>query len=188
MVKVCGKEIGYRKVRLKRGFGIVEVLIAAAVLGFLYMALLNLQTGNREALLRIRGRDGATEVAQNIIDSLGTLGLASLSTENNDKLVLDSEGDWTLATSSGVPDTIKVKREWNGQQGIIEHTMSVEYRVIVKISPDEDYMAKTTSMYLGADSVKHVYAKRLDVKVRWCFKCVDPNNPNQSITVSGVIR
>ena len=63
----------------KSGFGIVEVLIAAAVLGFLYMALLNLQSGNREALLRIRGRDGATEVAQNLIDSLGSLGIARLS-------------------------------------------------------------------------------------------------------------
>ena len=55
--------------KLKRGFGIVEVLVAAAVLGFLYVAVLNLQSGNRESLLRIRGRDGATEVAQNIIDS-----------------------------------------------------------------------------------------------------------------------
>ena len=40
--------------RGKRGFGIVEVLIAAAVLGFLYMAVMNLQGGNRDALLRIR--------------------------------------------------------------------------------------------------------------------------------------
>ena len=54
MVKVCDKVIECQKTRFKRGFGIVEVLIAAAVLGFLYTALLNLQSGNRDALLRIR--------------------------------------------------------------------------------------------------------------------------------------
>ena len=81
MVKVCDKVIECQKTRFKRGFGIVEVLIAAAVLGFLYTALLNLQSGNRDALLRIRGRDGATEVAQSLIDSLGALGVASLTDE-----------------------------------------------------------------------------------------------------------
>ena len=70
MVKVCEHLQGKSVPSHKRGFGIVEVLVAAAVLGFLYMAVLNLQSGNRDALLRIRGRDGATEVAQNIIDSL----------------------------------------------------------------------------------------------------------------------
>ena len=51
----------------KRGIGIMEVMVAALVLGLLYAAVSNLQKGNREALLRIRGRDGATEVAQNVI-------------------------------------------------------------------------------------------------------------------------
>ena len=53
----------------KKGFGIVEVLVSIAVLGFLYAALNHLQTGNRDALLRIRGRDGAIDVAQQVIDS-----------------------------------------------------------------------------------------------------------------------
>ena len=43
----------------KKGFGIVEILVAAAVLGFMYMAILNMHGGNHDALLRIRGRDGA---------------------------------------------------------------------------------------------------------------------------------
>ena len=60
----------------------MEVLVAALVLGILYAAVSNLQKGNRDALLRIRGRDGATEVAQNIIDSLGALGLASFTDDN----------------------------------------------------------------------------------------------------------
>ena len=66
-----------RKMKNKKGFGITEVLISAMVLGLLYMAILHMQTGNREALLRIRGRDGATEVAQNMIESLGAQGLSS---------------------------------------------------------------------------------------------------------------
>ena len=187
MVKVCDKVIECQKTRFKRGFGIVEVLIAAAVLGFLYTALLNLQSGNRDAL-RIRGRDGATEVAQSLIDSLGALGVASLTDE---KLIEypSGTGTYMLAKKNkSAPDTVVVERKWTGQPGLVEHTMSVQYRAVVTVSQDEAYMAKTSSLLLGVDSVKHVYAKRLDVKVSWCFKCVDPKNPNQSITVSGVIR
>ena len=188
MVKVCDKVIECQKTRFKRGFGIVEVLIAAAVLGFRYTALLNLQSGNRDALLRIRGRDGATEVAQSLIDSLGALGVASLTDE---KLIEypSGTGTYMLAKKNkSAPDTVVVERKWTGQPGLVEHTMSVQYRAVVTVSQDEAYMAKTSSLLLGVDSVKHVYAKRLDVKVSWCFKCVDPKNPNQSITVSGVIR
>ena len=174
MVTVCDKVIECQKARLKRGFGIVEVLIAAAVLGFLYMAVLNLQTGNRDALLRIRGRDGATEVAQNLIDSLGSLGLASLSHE---KIGMDEDGNLNPI----VIDSIK--RTWEGQPGIITNTMTVYYNAEITVSPDADYMSKTSSVLLGEDSIKHVFAKRLDVKVSWRFK-----SSTQSITVSGVIR
>jgi hypothetical protein len=171
MVKVCEHKKG---LCAKSGFGIVEVLIAAAVLGFLYMAVLNLQGGNRDALLRIRGRDGATEVAQNLIDSLGALGLASLS---DDKLAKDGDGNIK-------PIEVKnIERVWKGQPGAIEHDMKVVYDAEVVVSRDEEYMAKTSSMLLNTDSIKHVYAKRLDVKVSWKFK-----SSTQSITVSGVIR
>ena len=44
-----------KKLKNKKGFGITEVLVSAVVLGLLYMAILHMQTGNREALLRIRG-------------------------------------------------------------------------------------------------------------------------------------
>lgn len=189
MVTVCDKVIECRKARLKRGFGIVEVLIAAAVLGFLYMAVLNLQTGNRDALLRIRGRDGATEVAQNIIDSLGALGLASLSDDHLE--LCDNEKNPPERFPSCVCETgshtlqnfILDSIIWKGQPGAIEHDMKVRYVASVKVSQDADYMAKTTSMLLGSDSIEHVYAKRLDVKVCWYFK-----QSVQSITVSGVIR
>lgn len=160
----------------KQGFGIVEALIAAAVLGFMYMAILNLQGGNHDALLRIRGRDGATEVAQNLIDSLGALGIASLT---DDKL-MGADG------SMHPIEVHNIVREWKGQPGAFTNTMKVVYDAEITVSPDAEYMAKTGSMFLtasAADSLAHVYAKRLDVKVSWHFK-----NSIQSITVSGVIR
>ena len=150
----------------KSGFGIVEVLVAAAVLGFLYMAVLNLQSGNHDALLRIRGRDGATEVAQNLIDSLGALGIARLSDAS--------------VGSSGKIMISDIERTWKGQPGVIENDMKVLYDAEITVSPDAEYMVQNSTTL---QSVRHVYAKRLDVKVSWHFK-----NSIQSVTVSGVIR
>ena len=166
MVKVCEHLQVESVPSRKRGFGIVEVLVAAAVLGFLYMAVLNLQGSNRDALLRIRGRDGATEVAQNIIDSLGTLGVARLSDAS--------------VGASGKISIPNIERVWKGQPGAIDHDMKVVYNAEVTVSHDADYMSHNSTML---QSVQHVYAKRLDVKVSWQFK-----NSTQSITVSGVVR
>ena len=166
MVKVCEHLQVESVPSRKRGFGIVEVLVAAAVLGFLYMAVLNLQGSNRDALLRIRGRDGATEVAQNIIDSLGALGVARLSDAS--------------VGASGKISSPNIERVWKGQPGAIDHDMKVVYNAEVTVSHDADYMSNNTTML---QSVQHVYAKRLDVKVSWQFK-----NSTQSITVSGVVR
>lgn len=166
MVKACEHLQGKSIPRHKRGFGIVEVLVAAAVLGFLYMAVLNLQGSNRDALLRIRGRDGATEVAQNIIDSLGALGVARLSDAS--------------VGATGKISIPNIERVWKGQPGAIDHDMKVVYDAEVTVSHDADYMSHNTTML---QSVQHVYAKRLDVKVSWQFK-----NSRQSITVSGVVR
>lgn len=174
----------------KNGFGIVEVLIAAFVLGILYAAVSNLQLGNRDSLLRIRGRDGATEVAQNIIDSLGALGLASFSDE-----MLLADGSLAKKDDEGnlVKDEIQVTRTWEGQPGLYQNTMTVTYTVDVKVSPDNEYEAKAGSLLLKpsdkdctdeeSSCVTHVYAKRLEVTVSWPFK-----NSTQSIKVSGVIR
>lgn len=175
--------------KYKRGFGIVEVLIAAAVLGFLYMALLNLQSGNRDALLRIRGRDGATEVAQNIIDSLSALGIASLTDDHLDPCNVDKNPPAGFAEcdcesgSHTLKNFVLTTRTWKGQPGAVDHDMTVKYTATVMVSLDEDYTAKTSSMLLSTDSTQHVYAKRLDVKVCWQFKSAIP-----AITVSGVIR
>ena len=179
------------KISRKRGIGILEVMVAALVLGILYAAVSNLQKCNREALLRIRGRDGATEIAQNVIDSLGALGLASFT---DDMLVTDGDGNLTLAKTiedgTRVPDTIRITRKWMGQPGLTENTMSVTYSVTVDVSQDADYAVKSGSKFLGEDCsaddsncAVHVFAKRLNVTVSWPFK-----NSTQSINVSGVIR
>lgn len=124
------------------GFGIVEVLISAAVLGFLYLALLHMQVGNREALLRIRGRDGAVEVAQNIIDSLKTVGVSSI-------------------TSFSKNDIVK---SWDRGTG---GKSSVTYSADVTVGSASEYKTETSSNY---DNIEHVYAKQVDVKVSWNFK------------------
>lgn len=145
----------------KKGIGIMEVLVSIVVLGFLYVAVLNLQSGNRDTLLRIRGRDGAIEVAQQVIDSLGRVGLASL-------------GDDTTITISDI------RRTWRGQPGAIAHDMTVSYNAVVAISPDSSFRASVLSNY---DTVSHVYAKRLDVTVSWPFK-----NSTPSISISRIVR
>ena len=124
------------------GFGIVEVLISAAVLGFLYLALLHMQVGNREALLRIRGRDGAVEVAQNLIDSLKTVGVASIVSFSKDDIV----------------------KSWDRGPG---GTSTVTYKADVTVGNANEYKATTKSNY---ENVEHVYAKQVDVKVSWNFK------------------
>lgn len=190
----------------KRGIGIIEVIVAALVLGILYAAISNLQKGNREALLRIRGRDGATEVAQNIIDSLSALGLASFSDENLIACGSSEPNCFTLAKVENgqlVADHITVTRTWEGQPGLKDNTMTVNYTVDVKFSSDNDvdpvnnkfsYKAQAGSFLLLQDPEKtcdddetncatHVFAKRIEVTVSWPFK-----STRQSISVSGVIR
>lgn len=172
----------------KRGFGIMEVMVAALVLGLLYAAVCQLQKGNREALLRIRGRDGATEVAQNVIDSLSAFGAAYYTDDN---MISCGDNCLTLATlnENGEPvkEEIQVTRTWKGQPGIGSYDISIPYTVEVKVSSDaeEMYRARESTKLTKntAESITHVFAKRLDVTVSWPYK-----GSTQSITVSGVIR
>ena len=156
----------YSSVKHKRGVGIVEALVASAVLGLLLVALLNFQSGNRESLLRIRGRDGAVAVAHNVMDSLNAVGLTAI------EMPVDGEGN-------SVPLVINRQMEWVGTPGLMEHTMRVEYTVSVSIT-DDGYVSTETS---DLRNETHVYAKRLNVLVEWPFK-----NSTQSITLTGVIR
>ena len=146
----------------KKGFGIVEILVAAAVLGFMYMAILNLQGGNHDALLRIRGRDGAVEVAQQVLDSLKSVGIASIPSKDDEETVFD------------VPD---INRKWARGLG---DSATVTYSSQVTVSATQDYTSKDSSQY---ETIRRVYAKQVKVRVSWNFK-----GSTQSIEVSSVIR
>lgn len=154
IMKKCAKK--------KAGFGITEVMIAAAVLGFLYLAVLNLQKGNHDAFLRIRGRDGAIEVAQQVMDSLKSVGIAAIPS--------DAENITTVELDP-------IERKWDRGLG---GTVTVAYTPTVTVSPTNDYVATSGSNY---ETVQHIYAKQVNVKVEWNFQ-----GSTQSIDVSGVIK
>ena len=152
----------------RKGFGIVEVLISAAVLGFLYLALMHLQLGNRETLLRIRGRDGAVEVAQQVLDSLQSVGAAFIQSDPKKEITnkgLDYVRTWERCDKENPPNCVYSE---------------VKYSTDITVMPDSTYLSKDTTMIM---SVKHVYAKNVKVNVSWLFKGV-----TQSVSVSGVIR
>lgn len=154
IMKKCAKK--------KAGFGITEVMIAAAVLGFLYLAVLNLQKGNHDAFLRIRGRDGAIEVAQQIIDSLKSVGIASIpSKENADTVFVLND----------------ISRSWDRGLG---GTVTVKYTPTITVKPTSDYSVSQNSDF---QTINHVYAKQFDVTVEWDFL-----NSRQSISVTGVAK
>jgi len=145
----------------KKGFGIIEVLIAIAALGFLYMAVNHLQTGNRDTLLRIRGRDGAIEVAQQVVDSLSNLGVSSL--ESGSTIVIP-----------------EIKRTWKGQPGSEQYEMTVKYEAKIVVGNDAPFTRSETTAY---ESTSHVYGKHLDVTISWKYKASE-----QSISVSRIIQ
>jgi hypothetical protein len=149
----------------KKGFGITEVLISALVLGFLYLALLHMQVGNREALLRIRGRDGAIEVAQQVLDSLNRIGIESIP---------------SAPTSTTSFELEKIYRSWERGTKVGGGKSTIEYTPTVTVAPTNDYTAAGESKY---ETVNHVYAKQVNVQVSWQFK-----GSTQSINVSSVIR
>ena len=147
----------------KAGIGIAEILVAAAVLGFLLVALSNLQMSNYESVIRTRSRDGAVEVSQEVLDSLSALGVASLHGDGSTNVI-----------------TLVKRKEWKMTPGMIETTSKMDYTVRVTISPDEEYQNREVSKF---DTTRHVYARRLDVNVEWMFK-----GTPFSINVTGVVR
>jgi type II secretory pathway pseudopilin PulG len=164
--------------KYKKGFGITEVLISAVVLGLLYMAILHMQTGNREALLRIRGRDGAIEVAQQVIDSLNRIGIASIPDPTG-----AADGDEHVVEGNYVWAWDPISRSWD--RGVGEgndNKSTIAYTPVVTVSPTTDYTGKTVSYY-APDTIRHVYAKQVNVEVSWQFK-----GSRQSINMSTVIR
>lgn len=149
---------------MKKGFGIVEVMVSIVVLGFMYVALSKLQGSNHDAFLRIRGRDGAVEVAQQVMEELRSKGLESIPSYT------EATSTYTLAP---------ITRSWERGLG---GTSTVSYTPTVTISPlAEENIATSKSNY--APAIQHVVARLVDVKIEWNFK-----GSVQSIDMSGVIR
>lgn len=167
-----------KNLKSKKGFGITEVLISAVVLGLLYMAVLHMQTGNREALLRIRGRDGAIEVAQQVIDSLNRIGLASIP----DPSVPPAEGDADELDAAGnyVWHWSAISRSWDRGDKVGGGQATIDYTPTVTVMPTSDYVVTDSS---SLEKVNHVFAKQVNVQVSWQFK-----GSTQSINMSTVIR
>jgi len=139
---------------MKKGFGLLEVMAAAVVLGFLLIGLNLLQKGNREAVIRIRTRDAAQIIAQNFIDSLSRLGISSIdTTDNNGK-------------------NTNVTKKWEGNNGKIidERTYEINYKIKavenLKSIDSSDYAKYNSS---DVNTVR-MSAKRVDLTVSWLFK------------------
>jgi len=154
---------------MKKGFGILEVLIAAVVLGFLIIGLNKLQVGNREVLLRVRERDAASFIAQHVLDSLGALGINSIQINSNcgNNLVYCKD---------------KYTYNYEGNSGNIK--TKVDYNVKVELLPNEKKTTDKTSLNDATISdISSAYAKSLKATVKWKHKDSD-----QSIEVAKVVR
>jgi type II secretory pathway pseudopilin PulG len=126
---------------MKRGFGIVEVLVAAVVLAFLLVGLNILQKGNREAVLRIRSRDAAQSIAQDFLDSLSRLGIYSISLGN-------------------IKDTINY--EWKGLNNVVA---SIEYIIDANITENT-----VTEESKFDNNLTYTSSKNIDLTISWPFK------------------
>jgi len=149
---------------MKKGFGILEVLIAAVVLGFLIIGLNKLQVGNREAVLRVRARDAANFIAQHVLDSLGTLGINSIQNQSTcgDTLVYCKE---------------KYTYNYEGNYGNIK--TNIDYNVRVKLLDSLTQKSDTSKF----EKLENTYAKKLRATVEWDFK-----KSKQSIQMAKVVR
>jgi prepilin-type N-terminal cleavage/methylation domain-containing protein len=146
----------------KKGFGLIEVMVAAVVLGFMIVGLNLLQKGNREAALRIRTRDAAQIVAQQFLDSLSSIGINSITT--------------TTGPRPFPPKDYK----WEGKNEI---KSQVTYNISANIAnalTSEERSNLTDARKLETN---HVMAKKVDLTVSWDFR-----GSTQSISLSRIIK
>ncbi|MDR2582655.1 MAG: prepilin-type N-terminal cleavage/methylation domain-containing protein [Fibromonadaceae bacterium] len=162
---------------MKKGFGLLEVLVAALVLGFLVIALNRLQLGNREAILRIRARDAANIIAQHVLDSLGALGINSLDGTDTDPIINDNIND---------PNAGR-EYEFEGKNG----KASMRFFVTVIYSPANSNNSSNSNRFIDENidestnlvSASSQFAKNIQATVKWKFK-----DSYQSIKMSKVVR
>ena len=145
----------------RKSFCIVASLVVVTVIG-LYMAIQDFRGENRDVLLRIRGRDGAVEVAQQVLDSLKSIGIESIPSKALDDTTFDVH---------------TIDRKW--ARGLHD-SATVTYSSQVTVAATSNNMSQTQVPF---ETASHVYAKQVTVTVFWNFK-----GSTQSIEVSSVIR
>ena len=143
---------------MKRGFGLIEVLVAAVVLGFLIIGLNTLQKGNREAVIRIRARDAANVIAQNVLDSLAATGLHA------------------LAEKEGLVHDSTYTHSFDGGAGKVE----MDYEVKVSLLDDTKEINNESTYFNNSE---RIISQSLEATVSWNFK-----KSTQSITMAKVVR
>jgi prepilin-type N-terminal cleavage/methylation domain-containing protein len=143
---------------MKKGFGLLEVMISAVVLGFLLVGLNLLQKGNREAVIRIRTRDAAQIIAQDFIDNLSRRGISSVPDNKVDTII---------------------EYEWKGKNG--EINSKVTYNLSATVSPVDILKSDESSDYAANNA--HIPAKKVELKVSWPFK-----NTTMSISEERIIK
>ena len=73
-------------VKNQNGFGLLEVLVAAIILGITIIALSKFQVDNRKAMVQTKNRNEAMVIAQDFLDSLQKMGLANINNGDQDTL------------------------------------------------------------------------------------------------------
>jgi len=150
---------------MKKGFGLLEVMLAAVVLGFLIVGLNKLQMGNREVILRVRARDAANFIAQYVLDSLSSVGLNSI--YEDPKAKTDCKSTKSLVYC----DT--------AYKYTFDNKSEIPYIVEVDLL-DKKYSIDSTN-FTKTDT--NVYAKNIQATVKWKFK-----NSEQKIEMAKVVR
>jgi len=160
---------------MKRGFGLLEVIVASLVLGFLVVALNNLQKGNRENILRVRARDAANFVAQHVLDSISASGLKSLEIScdlnptvySNPDYIYHFEGKPQLNKKT---DGIKVETRYNVEISCVGNAETI----------------RNTSKFkeaIGIGNAPDTISQSLEAVVAWQHK-----SSTQSIKMTKVVR
>jgi len=166
----------------KRAFGIIEVVVASLVLGFLIVGLNILQKGNREGVLRIRARDAANFVAQHLLDSLGSIGLNSLVADGDgfvyskDDYIYYFEGK---PQSDKNTDAIKIPIKYNIQVQLLQNTDDSRHSI------DSTYFTIANRPDANTPSEKEIntITKGLEATISWEFK-----KSIQSIKMAKLVR
>jgi len=167
---------------MKKGFGLLEVIVAAVVLGFLIVGLNTLQKGNREGVLRIRARDAANLVAQRVLDSLGAMGIYSIQAKNQAAC-----GNKSLVyCNTAYTYTFDGKNQINKSSTSGNVTQEIPYTVEVQLLTSNEQSSLEATKLTKEDNTiitANTYAKSLQATVSWTFK-----KTTQSIQMAKVVR